>query len=243
MRTRPIRQVVANAVAVLAVIGIVFGAVTACGSPDQAQLPAPAAPGQPGTPGGLDAALGTGAGGTLGSAGSAASAIMALGGLGQAQGATQNVRELAAQYTTDGQALLERMKASSGGVIPTEPTAEQQATLADLRARTGEQFDQAWLRAAGQLQQQVRDAANAVITDDSASVNAKAAAREALDRLDGLAGRLQQASAPAGAAAPKAVDAGSGGQAAGDVTPVATVLVGIGALLLAGAMWWRRRAA
>ncbi len=243
MRTRPIRQVVANAVAVLAVIGIVFGAVTACGSPDQAQLPSPAAPGQPGTPGGPDAAFGTGAGGTLGSAGSAASAIMALGGLGQVEGTTQNVRELAAQYTTDGQALLEQMKASSGGVLPTEPTAEQQATLADLRARTGEQFDQAWLRAAGQLQQQVRDAANAVLADETASVNAKAAAQGALNRLDAVAERLQQAAAPAGAAAPTAVDAGSGGQAAGDVTPVAIVLVGVGALLLAGAMWWRRRAA
>ena len=243
MRTRPIRQVVANAVAVLAVIGIVFGAVTACGSPDQAQLPSPAAPGQPGTPGGLDAAFGTGAGGTLGSAGSAASAIMALGGLGQVQGTTQNVRELAAQYTTDGQALLEQMKASSGGVLPTEPTAEQQATLADLRARTGEQFDQAWLRAAGQLQQQVRDAANGVLADESASVNAKAAAQDTLNRLDALAERLQKAAGPAGAEAPKAVDAGSGGQAAGDVTPVAIVLVGVGALLLAGAMWWRRRAA
>jgi hypothetical protein len=32
VRTRPIRQVVANAVAVIAVLGIVFGAVAACGS-------------------------------------------------------------------------------------------------------------------------------------------------------------------------------------------------------------------
>ena len=243
MRTRPIRQVVANAVAVLAVIGIVFGAVTACGSPDQPQEPTPIAPGQPGTPGGLNAALGMGANSTLGAAGSAASAIAALGGLGQAQGSAQDVRMLSAQYSTDGQAVLDQLKASVGGILATEPTAEQQATLADLRARSGEQFDQAWLRAAGQFQQQVREAANAVLADENASDEAKAAAQDALKRLDSLSEGLQQASAPAGSSTPKAVDAGSGGQAAGDVTPAAIVLVGLGALLLSGALWWRRRAA
>jgi uncharacterized protein DUF4142 len=241
VRTRPIRQLVANAVAVIAVIGIVFGAGTACSSTDQAQPPAPGAPGQ--QPAALDSALGAGASGSLGAAGSAASAIAALGGLGQAQGASQNVRDLGAQYSTDGQAFLDRLKDSAGGVLATEPTDEQQATLADLRARSGEQFDQAWLRAAGQTQQQVRDAANAVLADENASDEAKAAAQDALKRLDSLAEGLRQASGPAGAGTPKAVDAGSGGQAAGDVTPSAIVLVGLGTLLLAGALWWRRRAA
>jgi hypothetical protein len=242
VRTRPIRQVVANAVAVIAVIGIVFGAVIACGSPDQA-LPPPVAPGQPGTPGGLDTALGTAAGGTLGAAGSGVATIAALGGLGQAQGASENVRDLGAQYATDGQALLDQLKAGAGGVLTAEPTAEQQATLADLRARSGDQFDQAWLRAAEQFQQQVRDAATAVLADENASDEAKAAAQEALNRLDTLAEGLRQAAAPAGASTPRAVDAGSGGQAAGDVTPAAIILVGVGTLLLAGALWWRRRAA
>jgi hypothetical protein len=244
VRTRPIRQLVANAVAVIAVIGIVFGAGTACSSTDQAQPPAPGAQGeQPGTNASLGSALGSGASGSLGAAGSAASAIAALGGLGQAQGASQNVRDLGAQYSTDGQAFLDRLKDSAGGILATEPTDEQQATLADLRARSGEQFDQAWLRAAGQTQQQVRDAANAVLADENASDEAKAAAQDALKRLDSLAEGLRQASGPAGAGTPKAVDAGSGGQAAGDVTPSAIVLVGLGTLLLAGALWWRRRAA
>lgn len=240
MRTRPIRQVAANAVAVIAVLGIVFGAITACGSSDQSELSPPVTTGQSD---GLNAALGMNAGGALGAAGAAASAIAALGGLGQAQGAAQNVRDLGAQYSTDGQALLDQLKASAGGVLAAEPSAEQQATLADLRARSGEQFDQAWLRAADQLQQQVRDAANAVLADENASAEAKAAAQEALNRLDSLAEGLKQATAPSGATTPKAVDAGNGGQAAGDVTPAAIVLVGIGALLLAGALWWRRRAA
>jgi hypothetical protein len=240
VRTRPIRQVAAYAVALIAVLGIVFGAVTACGSTDQAQLPAPVPTGQPG---GLDAALGMGADGAVGAAGSTAAAITALGGLGQAQGDAQNVRTLGAQYSTDGQALLDQLKAGAGGAVDAEPTAEQQATLADLRARSGEQFDQGWLRAADQLQQQMRDAANAVLADENASPEAKAAAQEALNRLEALAEQLRQAAAPAGASTPSAVDAGSGGQAAGDVTPAALVLVGLGALLLAGALWWRRRTA
>lgn len=237
MRTRPIWQVAAPAVALIAVLGIVFGAVTACGSTDQAQLPGPVTTGQPG---GLDSAPGMGA---VGAAGSTAAAIAALGGLGQAQGDAQNVRTLGAQHSTDGQALLDQLKAGAGGALDAEPTAEQQATLADLRARSGEQFDQGWLRAAEQLQQQMRDAANAVLADENASAEAKAAAQEALNRLDSLAERLRQAAAPAGASTPTTVDAGSGGQAAGDVTHAAVVLVGIGALLLAGALRWRRRAA
>jgi uncharacterized protein DUF4142 len=236
---RPIRQVAANAVALIAVIGIVFGAISACGSSDQAELPPPVTTGQPG---GLDSAMGMSAG-ALGAAGSAASAIAALGGLGQAQGVAQNVRTLGAQYSTDGQALLDQLKAGAGGVLAAVPTADQQATLADLRARTGEQFDQGWLRAADQLQQQMRAAANAILADADASDEAKAAAQEALNRLDTLAEALKKASAPAGASTPTAVDAGSGGQAAGDVTPAAIVLVGVGALLLVGALWWRRRSA
>lgn len=151
MRTRPIRQVAANAVALITVLGIVFGAVTACGSTEQAQAPVPT-----GRPGGLDAALGMDAGGALGAAGSTASAIAALGGLGQAQGVAKNVRTLGAQYSTDGQALLDQLKAGVGGDFDAQPTSEQRATLADLRARSGEQFDQGWLRAADQLRQQMR---------------------------------------------------------------------------------------
>lgn len=238
MRTRSIRQVVANAVAVVTVIGIVFGAVTGCGSPDQSQPPPAAPPAEPGTPGDM----GAGAGGALGTAGSAAAAMAALGGLGESQGVAGNVRTLGAQYSTDGQELLDQLKAGAGGNLESEPTPEQQASLADLRARSGDQFDAAWLRTAGQFQQQARDAANAVLADENASDEAKAAAQDALNRLDSLAEGLE-AAAPSGATTPNAVDAGSGGQAAGDVTPAAIVLVGLGTLLLAGALWWRRRAA
>src|SRR5690606_39025460 len=45
VRTRNVRQVVMNAVAVVAVLGVVFGAVSACGSSEQAPEAPPAAPG------------------------------------------------------------------------------------------------------------------------------------------------------------------------------------------------------
>jgi hypothetical protein len=239
---RPIRQVFAQAVAVTAVLGVVLGAASGCGSPDQAEAPPAAAPGQP-DPAGQQSVAGQ-PGGALTAAGQGAAALAALGGLGQAQGAGQPVRDLGGQLATDGQALLDQMRESAGGALEAEPTADQQATLADLRARTGEQFDAAWLRAATQAQQEARDAANAVLADADASEEAKAAAQAVLERLDALDAQLRQAAGSAGAGTPDAVDAGSGGQAAGaDVTGAAAGLVGLGAALLGGALWWRRRAA
>lgn len=245
MRTRPLRQVLAHAVVVVAVLGVVFGALAACGS-EQGELPAPAAPAQPGAPadqqgaGGQEPASGQSA--ALGQAGQGAAALAALGALGQAQGATQPVQDLGGQLATDGQALVDQLQQGAGGALAAEPTAEQQAVLADLEARSGDQFDPAWLRAAMQMQQEVRDAANAVLADENASDEAKAAARDALARLDALGSRIEQAASSAGAQAPGAVDAGSGGQAAGDVMPLAAVVVGVGVALLAGALWRRRSA-
>jgi hypothetical protein len=232
---------------VVAVLGVVFGVLAACGT-EQAELPPPAAPAQPGAPadqpgaGGQEPA-GGGQSAALGQAGQGAAALAALGALGQAQGATQPVQDLGGQLATEGQALVDQLQQGAGGTLASEPTAEQQAVLSDLEARTGEQFDPAWLRAAMQMQQEVRDAANAVLADENASDEAKAAARDALARLDALGSRIEQAASSAGAQAPGTVDAGSGGQAAGDVMPLAAGLVGAGAALLAGALWWRRRSA
>jgi len=240
VRARSIRQVVVSAVALAAVLGIVFGAVTGCGS-EQADAP-PAAGAPADQQGGADPLAATG--GPLAAAGQGAAALAALGGLGQAQGAGEPVRDLGAQLAAEGQALLDQLRESAGGTLDAQPTAQQQAALAGLRGRTGEQFDQAWLRAATDAQQQARDAANAVLAGADASDEAKAAARDAITRLDALDARIQQAAGSAGAGTPETVDAGSGGQAAADdPTPAAVVLVGIGVALLAGALSWRRRAA
>jgi hypothetical protein len=246
VRTRPIRQVLAHAVAVVAVLGVVFGALAACGT-EQAELPPPTPPAQPGAPADQPGAGGQEPAGdqsaALGQAGQGAAALAALGALGQAQGTTQPVQDLGGQLATEGQAIVDQLQQGAGGALASEPTTEQQAVLADLEARTGEQFDPAWLRAAMQMQQEMRDAANAVLADENASEEAKAAARDALARLAALGSQIEQAASSAGAQAPGTVDAGSGGQAAGDVMPLAAGLVGAGAALLAGALWWRRRSA
>ena len=207
---RHIRQAVGYAVAMIAVLGIVFGAVSACGSPE-ARLPVLVAPGHPG---GLNV-VGQGEVSALGVAGQAAAVITALGSLGRSQGTARNVHDLAMHFSAEGQALLDELRAGAGGVIADEPAPEHRAVLADLRARTGEQFDQVWLRAAEQMQQQVRDAANGVLTDENESEEAKAAAQRALGRLDSLDELFRQATGPTGAGTPRAVHAGSGGSGRG----------------------------
>lgn len=244
MNSRSNRQVLAGAVAAFALVG-----AASCSSPapTDGQPPAPAespaasAPAEPGA--GADAGGQQGA--ALGEAQQGALGLAALGGLGRDQGAGEQVRGLGGQLATEGQALVDQLRAAAeaAGVSPaTQPSAEQQALLADLAARTGEPFDQAWLNAANQAIAQARDAANAVLASPDASEEAKAAARDALAKLDGLAAGLTQASAAAGAGTPGEVEAGNGGQAADDLAPVLALgLLGAGSVLLGGAAWRRRR--
>lgn len=171
----------------------------------------------------------------FGQANQGALALVALGGLGTEKGVGEQVTGLAPELTTQGQALLDQVKqaATAAGVtLGDQLDAQQQALVADLQARSGQPFDTAWLQAAQSLMQQARDAAQAVLADPNATPEAKAAAQEALRKLDALAGRVNAATSAAGATTPGAVNAGTGGQAAGsdDVLPV--ILAGSGLVLL-----------
>jgi predicted outer membrane protein len=171
----------------------------------------------------------------FGQANQGALALVALGGLGTEKGVGDQVKGLAPDLTSQGQALLDQVKqaATAAGVtLGDQLDAQQQALVADLQARSGQPFDTAWLQAAQSLMQQARDAANAVLNDPNASPEAKAAAQEALRQLDALAAQVNAASSSAGAATPGSVNAGTGGQAAGadDVLPI--VLAGSGLVLL-----------
>jgi predicted outer membrane protein len=228
------RLVTVGALGVLALAG-----VASCSSPAaSAPPPAAAAPAAPAAGGAADAQNAL-----LTKASQGAAALVALGTLGQEQGAGDQVRTLGGQLATEGKALNDQLQQASGGALAdAQPTAEQQALLADLKARTGEPFDQAWLNAASQLQQQARDAANAVLNDPNASPEAKAAAQAALAKLDALAAQIKQAAGSAGAATPGSVNAGTGGQAEESSVPaLALGLLAVGAALLGGAMWRRRR--
>ena len=153
------------------------------------------------------------------------------------------MRDLGGQVTTDARSVDDRIRALASGagvVLGDDLGGPAQALLSDVGSRSGQPFDQGWLRAVLDLTQQARDAADAVLSSD-ASEEAKAAARDAIARLDTLAARLRDTAAGAGAGTPTAVNAGTGGQAAeGPVLPA--VLVGLGALLLGGAVVRRRRA-
>jgi hypothetical protein len=180
----------------------------------------------------------------VGQAHQAALGLIALGGLGTQKG-SDALHALADQVISDGRAVDDKIRAlaSAQGLTLTDDLGSTvQGTLNDLQARSGQPFDQAWLRAVGDLVAQARDAANAVLSSPNASQEAKAAARDALARLDALAAAVRDASGKAGAGTPSKVPAGTGGQAAeAPVLPAA--LVGLGALLLGSAVVLRRRRA
>lgn len=227
-----------TAASTLAALSLVT--VTACSTP----APAPAAPPAAGAPSAAAGETAGAQGAALGQALTAATGLAALGGLGQDQGAGDQVRGLGAQLATDAEAVTAQLRslAEEQGVAVTDAlTPEQQAQLADLGARTGQPFDQAWLSAAGEALAQVRSAAEAVLASPDASPEARAAAQQAIDRLDALAASLAGASTAAGADAPTAVDAGNGGQAAQDTPLLAIGLLGGGVALVGGATVWRRR--
>jgi predicted outer membrane protein len=176
----------------------------------------------------------------------AALGLVALGGLGSDKGTTDGLRALADRVSTEGRALDEQIRtlATAQGLTLTDDVGAQiQAVLNDLQGRSGQPFDQAWLRAVGDLVEQGRTAANAVLSSPDASDEAKAAARDALARLDALAAAIRDAATTSGAGTPNSVNAGTGGQAADTDPALPAALVGLGALLLAAALRLRRRKA
>ncbi|MFC5992818.1 DUF4142 domain-containing protein [Pseudonocardia hispaniensis] len=246
------RLAVGTGLAALALVG-----VASCTSPSQqAPGPAPGTPpaSAPATAPGAGQATAPGAGqatdaqrAALGQAHQGALALVALGGLGAQQGIGEQVRTLGPQLQEQGQNLDQQVRAAAtaqGVVLGDQLSAQQQSMLTDLQARTGQSFDQAWLRAVLDMQQQARDAANAVLNDPNATPEAKASAQRTLAQLDALLAQLRQAADAAGAATPGAVDAGTGGQAATRSAPIGALsLIGLGVVLLGGAGWWWRRRA
>jgi len=248
---RPARLVAVTALAVVALLG------TSCGAPPPPPPPAagppavvPAEPpaGRAALPPSSDVPASSAAPGVpgdqVGRAHQAALGLVALGGLGTQKG-SDALRSVADQVTTDGRAVDDQVRAlatAQGLALTDDLGAQVQGVLTDLQSRSGAPFDQAWLRATGDLVTQARDAANAVLSSPTASDDAKAAARDALTRLDALDAAVRNAANAAGAGTPQAVNAGTGGQAA-EAPVLPAVLVGLGALLLGTAVVLRRRRA
>jgi predicted outer membrane protein len=217
-------------------VAVALGSVACSGStptPPPSAHAAPPVTAAPGATGGLGAALSAAGGGAAG--------LAALGQLGRNQGVGDDVKSLGGQLTDQGQALTQQLlqAATAAGVtLDTSTPAALQATLTDLRARTGAQFDPAFLQAAAQQLQQVQDQAQAVLTSPDATPEAKAAARDMLAKLGVLADGVAAAGSSAGAGTPSQVAAGNGGQFARAQEQSAVVggaLVALGVVLLGGA--------
>ena len=249
MSVPPTRLLLATALTVVALLG------GACSTGQ------PAATTTPSGTAGASATAGAGGSGTGTAAPSGASGLSAdqaaqahqaalglvsLGGLGTEKGTTDGLRALADRVSTEGRALDEQIRtlATAQGLTLTDDVGAQiQGVLNDLQGRSGQPFDQAWLRAVGDLVEQGRAAANAVLSSPDASDEAKAAVRDALARLDALAAAIRDAATTSGAGTPNSVNAGTGGQAADTDPALPAALVGLGALLLAAALRLRRRKA
>ncbi len=129
------------------------------------------------------------------------------------KGTTDALRTLAGRVTSEGRALDEQIRTlatAQGLTLSDDVGAQIQGVLNDLQARSGQPFDQAWLRAVGDLVEQGRAAANAVLSSPDASDEAKAAARDALARLDALAAAIRDAAGAAGAGTPNGGERGHG---------------------------------
>jgi len=247
VKFRPVPAAV-TALAVVALLG------TSCSTPPPPPPPPGAAPsvmaGEP--PAGRaalpssDAAAPSGVpGDQVGRAHQAALGLIALGGLGTQKGTTDAVRALGDEVTSEGRAIdgqVRTLATAQGLGLSDDLDVRVQRVVNDVAAREGAPFDQGWLRAVGDLVTEARNTANAVLSSPTASEDAKAAARDALGRLDALGASVRDATTTAGAGTPAAVNAGSGGQAAG-APALPAALVGLGALLLGAAVVLRRRRA
>jgi hypothetical protein len=229
-------------------VAVALTGAAACSSGEQA--PAAPTPGAvaPPNPGDATGQATDAARQAFGQANQGALALVALGGLGTDKGVGDQVKGLAPDVTSQGQALLDQIKQAAtaqGVALGDQLDAQTQALVADLQSRSGQPFDTAWLQAANSLIEQARTAADTVLNDPNASAEAKAAARDALARLDALAAQVGSASSSAGASTPGSVNAGTGGQAAassGESAPVLPLAVGgLGIVLIGGAAAWTRR--
>lgn len=207
---RRISRTVGAAVAAAALVGL-----TACGgeTPQVPNLP----DNLPQVPGVGDPRQ------AFGDAHQKALGLAALGGIGLEQGVGDKVKELAPQVQGEGQQIDDKLRglASSVGVsLPDQVSPEIQSQVDDLKARTGEQFDQGWLQAAQEQVGQLSDQAQQLLNVPGLPPEQLDQARAQLTNLGELKTKLDQAAAEAGATTPGSgsdnpAENGTDGNAAG----------------------------
>lgn len=161
--------------------------------------------------------------------------LAALGGAGIEQGVGEQVKQLAPQVQGEGQQLNDKLRglASSIGVsLPDQVSPEVQAQIDDLKARSGEQFDQAWLQAAQEQVGQLNEQAKGLLNVPGLPPEQLDQARAQLTNLEALKTKLDEAAAAAGAATPGGEGAGEGsgsGEGSGEGGQAAGPEAGAGA--------------
>lgn len=203
---RRISRTVGAAVAAAALVGL-----TACGgeTPQVPNLP----DNLPQVPGVGDPRQ------AFGDAHQKALGLAALGGIGLEQGVGNTVKELAPQVQGEGQQLNDKLRglASAIGVsLPDQVSPEIQAQVDDLKARTGEQFDQGWLQAAQAQVGALSDQAQQLLNVPGLPPEQLDQARAQLTNLGELKTKLDQAAAEAGATTPGSGSGSGSGDADGN---------------------------
>ena len=199
MNSNSIGRTVGASVAALALVGL-----TACGgeTPQVPNVPTEL----PQVPGVGDPRQ------AFGDAHQKALGLAALGGVGLEQGVGQQVKDLAPQVQAEGQQIDERLRGLASGIgvsLPDQVSPEIQAQVDDLKAQSGEQFDQGWLQAAQEQVGQLNDQAQGLLNVPGLPPEQVEQARAQVTNLGELKTKLDEAAAAAGVGA-------AGGEGAGD---------------------------
>lgn len=206
---RRLTRTVGAGVAAIALLGL-----TACGGET------PSMPNMPEIPGVGDPRQ------AFGDAHQKALGLAALGGAGVEQGVGQQVKDLAPQVQAEGQQLDQRLRGLASGIgvsLPDQVSPEVQAQVDDLKARSGEEFDQGWLQAAQTQVTELNDQAQGLLNVPGLPQDQVEQARAQVSNLGELKTKLDEAAAAGGAATPGgepgqdgAADGGQGGAAGGE---------------------------
>ncbi|MFP5068618.1 DUF4142 domain-containing protein [Pseudonocardia nantongensis] len=205
---RRLTRTVGAGVAAIALVGL-----TACGGET------PSMPNMPEIPGVGDPQQ------AFGDAHQKALGLAALGGAGMEQGVGQQVKDLAPQVQGEGQQLDQQLRGLASGIgvsLPDQVSPEVQSQVDDLKARSGEEFDQGWLQAAQTQVTELNDQAQGLLNVPGLPPEQLEQARAQVSNLGELKTKLDEAAAAGGAATPGgepgeggAADGGQGGEAGG----------------------------
>jgi putative membrane protein len=172
-------------------------------------------------------------------------AEIAAGSSAQTRATTADVKSLGAMFVqmhTQLDAALTAAAQQLGVALPASPTADQQAQLAQVEAKTGQDYDTAWIAQHLAAHSTSLAATNREVSNGS-DPTVVGLARTATPVISSHLTQLRSAGAKYGV--PSSVPGGTGGQAAAEpaTSTAGTLLTGLGLLLLVGslALFVRRR--